>query len=145
MNQFLSLISWSKVIFKVYSYGHSRDSSSISLFFILPLCFNGLRHITLWTVTYHNACYMLMIKAILCVACLSLCFTATCYGIDECIGSCWCMWDSKCKDSILHIEAKRTQIQWRRPSLGCCFHENNIMLAGYASTGSDMLVAKPLS
>ena len=57
-----------------------------------------------------------------------LCYSATCYGIDECIGSCWCMGDSKYKDSTLHIHAERTQIQWRWPSLGCCFHEDyNIM------------------
>ena len=69
-----------------------------------------------------------MLEAILCAASLSLCYTATCYGIDECIGSCWCMGDSKYKDSTLHIQAERAQIQWRRPSLGCCFHEDyNIM------------------
>ena len=38
------------------------------------------------------------------------------------------MGDSKYKDSTLQIQAERTQIQWRRPSLGCCFDvENNIM------------------
>ena len=69
-----------------------------------------------------------MIEAILCAVSLSLCYTATCYGIDECIGSCWCMGDSKYKDSTLHIQARRTQIQWWRPLLGCCFHEDyNIM------------------
>ena len=69
-----------------------------------------------------------MIEAILCAASLFLCYTATCYGINECIGSCWCMRDSKYKDSTLHIQAERTQIQWRRPLLGCCFHEDyNIM------------------
>ena len=72
---------------------------------------------------------MVMIEAILCAASLFLCYTATCYGIDECIGSCWCMGDSKYKDHNLHNLAERTQIQWRRwPSLGCCFHEDyNIM------------------
>ena len=69
-----------------------------------------------------------MIEAILCVASLSLCYTVTCYGIDECIGSCWCTRDSKYKDSTLHIQAERTQIQWMRPSLDCCFHgDYNIM------------------
>ena len=33
MNQFLRLFSWSKIIFKVQSYGHCSDSSSISHFF----------------------------------------------------------------------------------------------------------------
>ena len=71
---------------------------------------------------------MVMIEAILCAASLSLCYTATCYGIDECIGSCWCMGESKYKDPDLHNQAERPQIQWRRPSLGCCFHEDyNIM------------------
>ena len=51
-----------------------------------------------------------------------------CYDIDESIRSCWCMRDSKYKDSTLHIQADRTQIQLRQPSLGCCFHEDcNIM------------------
>ena len=111
MNQFFRLFSWSKIIFKVQSYGHSSDSTSISHFF-----FNGLRHITLRTVTYHHACNMVMIEVILCAASLSLCYTATCYGNDECIGSCWCMGDSKYKESTLHSQARRTQIQWRRPS-----------------------------
>ena len=72
---------------------------------------------------------MVMIEAILCVESLSLSYTiATCYGIDECITSCWCMGVSKYKDSTLHIQAERTHIQWRQPSLGCCFHEDyNIM------------------
>ena len=61
-------------------------------------------HITLCTVTYHHTCNMVMIKAILCAAILSLCYTATCYGIDECITSCWCMGVSKYKDSTLHIK-----------------------------------------
>ena len=69
-----------------------------------------------------------MTEAIWCAASLSLCYTATCYGIDECIGFCWCMGDSKYNDSTLHIQAERRQIQWRRPSLDCCFHEDyNIM------------------
>ena len=69
-----------------------------------------------------------MIETILFAASLSLCYTATCYGTDECIRSCWCIGDSKYKDSSLHIQAERTQIQWRRPSLGCCYHEDyNIM------------------
>ena len=59
---------------------------------------------------------------------ISLCYTNTCYGIDECIASCWCIGGSKNKDSTLHFQAERTQIQWRWPSLGCCFHEDcNIM------------------
>ena len=65
-----------------------------------------------------------MIEVILCAATLSLCYTATCYDIFECIGSCWCMRHSKYKDSTLHIQAEWTQIQWRRPSLVCCFHED---------------------
>ena len=71
---------------------------------------------------------MVMIEAVLCAASLSLCYSATCYRIDECITSCWCMRVSKYKDPTLHIQAERTQIQWRQPSLGCCFHEDyNIM------------------
>ena len=67
-----------------------------------------------------------MIEAVLCAASLSLCYTATFYGIHKCIGS--CMGDSKYTDSTLHIQAEQTQIQWRRPLLGCCFHEDyNIM------------------
>ena len=67
-------------------------------------------------------------EAILCTARLSLCYTATCYGIDECIGSCWCMGDSKYKDPILHIPTEYKQIQWRQHLLVCCFHEDyNIM------------------
>ena len=54
---------------------------------------------------------------------------ATCYGIDECITSCWRMGVSKYKDSTLHIQAERTQIQRRRPSLGCCFHEDYNLMA----------------
>ena len=94
-----------------------------------PLQFYRLTtHITLCTVTYHHACNMVMIKVILCAASLSLCYTTTCYGIDECIASCWCMGVSKNKDSTLHIQAERTQIQLRQPSLSCCFHEDcNIM------------------
>ena len=64
-----------------------------------------------------------MIEAILCAASPSLCYTATCYGIDECMGV------SKYTDSTLHIQAKRTQIQWRRPTLGCCFHEDYNLIA----------------
>ena len=49
-------------------------------------------------------------------------------SLSLCIGSCWCIGDSKYKDSTLHIQAERTQIPWRWPSLGCCFHEDyNIM------------------
>ena len=65
----------------------------------------------------------------MCAANFSLCYTATCYGINECIGSCGCMGDSKYKDSTLHFQAERTQIQWRRPSLGCCFHVGNNIMA----------------
>ena len=79
-----------------------------------------------YIVTYHHKYTMLMIEAILCAASFSLCYTDTCYGSDECIGSCWCTGDSKYKDSTLHIEANRTQ---RRPSLGCCFHVENNMMA----------------
>ena len=70
-----------------------------------------------------------MIEAILCVASLSLCYTVACYGIDECIGFCCCMGDRKYKDSTLHIQAERTQIHWKRPSLYCCFHEDNNIMA----------------
>ena len=70
-------------------------------------------------------------EAILCIARLSMCYTATCYGADGCIGSCWCMGDSKYKDSILHIPAKHTQIQWKQPLMVCCFREDyNIMACG---------------
>ena len=94
-----------------------------------PLLFNRVTtHITICTVTCRHACNMMMIEAVLSATSLSLCCTVTCYGIDECLGSCWCMGDSKYKDSTIHIQAKRTQIQWRRPSLGCCFNEDyNIM------------------
>ena len=69
-----------------------------------------------------------MIEAILCAATLSLCYTATCCDISVCIGSCWCMGNSKCKDSTLHIQAEPTQIQWKQPLLVCCFHDvYNIM------------------
>ena len=89
-----------------------------------PLLFQqATTHITLCAVTYHHACNMVMVEAILCAASLSLCYIATCYGIDECTGSCWCMGDIKYKNSSLHIQAERTQIQWRRPSLVCCCHE----------------------
>ena len=80
------------------------------------------------TVASRHACNLLMIEAILCAASLSLCYTATCYNISGCIGSCWCMGDSKCKDSTLHIQAEQTQIQWKQPLLVCCFHDDyNIM------------------
>ena len=69
-----------------------------------------------------------MIEVISCAASLSLCYTATCYGISGCIGSCWPMGDSKCKASTLHIQAEQTQIQWKQPLLVCCFHDvYNIM------------------
>ena len=48
---------------------------------------------------------MVMIEVLLCAASISLCYTATCYGNDEYIGSCRCMGDSKYKDSALHIQA----------------------------------------
>ena len=71
---------------------------------------------------------MVVTEAILCAASLSLCYTATCYDISGCIRSCCCMGDSKCKDSILHIQAEQTQIQWKQPLLVCCFHDvQNIM------------------
>ena len=83
---------------------------------------------TLCTVASRHACNMVVTEAILCAASLSLCYTATCYDISGCIGSCCCMGDSKCKDSILHIQAKQTQIQWKQPLLVCCFHDvYNIM------------------
>ena len=83
---------------------------------------------TLCTVASRHACNVVMIEAILCAASLSLCNTATCYDISGCIGSCWCMGDSKCKDSTLHIQAVQTQIQWKQPLLVCCFHDvYNIM------------------
>ena len=69
-----------------------------------------MTHITLCTVTYHHVCNMVMVDAILFAASLSLCYTATYYGTDQCIGSCWCMGDSKYKDSTLHIKAEGTQI-----------------------------------
>ena len=44
------------------------------------------------------------------------------------IGSCWCMGDSRCTASPLHIQAEQTQIQWKQPLLVCCFHDvYNIM------------------
>ena len=87
-----------------------------------------------------------MLEAILCAASLSLCYTATCYGIYECIGSCWCMGDSKYKDSTLHIQAERAQIQWRRPLLGCCFHEDyNIMAFRICINRFWLVCGKPLS
>ena len=46
-----------------------------------------------------------------------------CYDLSGCIGSCWCMGDSKCKDSTLHIQAEQTQIQWKQPFLVSCFHD----------------------
>ena len=78
---------------------------------------------TLCTVASRHAGNVVMIKVILCAASLSLCYTATCYDISGCIGSCWCMGDSKCKASILHIQAEQTQIQWKQPLLVCCFHD----------------------
>ena len=36
-------------------------------FFLLLLCFNGLRYTTLCTVTYHHACNMVMMIYIYCV------------------------------------------------------------------------------
>ena len=83
---------------------------------------------TLCTVASHHACNVVMIEAILCAASLSLSYTATCYDISGCIVSCWCMRNSKCKDSTLHIQAEHTQIQWKQPLLVCCFHDvYNIM------------------
>ena len=80
------------------------------------------------TVASRHACNVVMIEVILCVASLSLCYTATCYDISGCFGSCWCMGDSKCKASTLHIQAEQTQIQWKQPLLVCCFHDvYNIM------------------
>ena len=78
---------------------------------------------TLCAVESRHACNVVMIEAMLCAASLSLCYTATCYDISGCIGSCWCMGDSKCKDSTLHIQAQQTQIQWKQPLLVCCFHD----------------------
>ena len=43
-------------------------------------------HMTLCTVASHHACNVVMIEVILCVASLSLCYTATCYDISGCIG-----------------------------------------------------------
>ena len=77
---------------------------------------------TLCTVASRHACNVVMIEAILCAASLSLCYTTT-YDISGCIGSCWCMGDSKCKDSTLHIQAEQTQIQWKQPLFVCCFHD----------------------
>ena len=78
---------------------------------------------TLCTVASRHTCNVVMIEGILCAASLSLCYTATCYDISGCIGSCWCMGDSKCKASTLHIQAEQTQIQWKQPLLVCCFHD----------------------
>ena len=78
---------------------------------------------TLCTVASRHACNVVMIEAILCAASLSLCYTATCYDINECIGSCWCMGDSKCQDSTLYIQAEQKPIQWKQPLLVCCFHD----------------------
>ena len=86
-----------------------------------------------------------MIEATVCAASLSLCYTARCDGINECIGSWWCMGDSKCKDSTLHIRAEQTQLQWRQPLLVCGFHEDyNRMACGICTKVSVLLVAKPL-
>ena len=83
---------------------------------------------TLCTVASRHACNVVVTEAILCAASLYLCYTATCYDISGCIGSCCCMGDSKGKDSILHIQAEQTQIQWKQPLLVCCFHDvYNIM------------------
>ena len=84
---------------------------------------------TLCTVASRHACNVVMIEVILCAASLSLCYTATCYDISGCTGSCWSMGDSKCKAfSTLHIQAEQTQIQWKQPLLVCCFHDvYNIM------------------
>ena len=96
-------------------------------FLLLLFYFKGLQHISL-----HAQLCTIMHEIwwwwILCTARLSLCYTATCYGIDECIESCWCMGDSKCNDPILPIPAEHTQIQWRQLFLVCCFREDyNIM------------------
>ena len=83
---------------------------------------------TLCTVASRHACNVVVTEAILYAASLSLCYTATCYDISGCIGSCCCMGDSKCKDSTLHIQAEQTHIQWKQPLLVCCFHDvYNIM------------------
>ena len=83
---------------------------------------------TLCTVASRHACDVVMIEVILCAASLSLCYTATCYDNSGCIGSCWCMGDSRCTASPLHIQAEQTQIQWKQPLLVCCFHDvYNIM------------------
>ena len=83
---------------------------------------------TLCTVASRHACNVVVTEAILCAASLSLCYTATCYDISGCIGSCCCMGDSKCKDSTLHIQSEQTQIQLKQPLLVCCFHDvYNIM------------------
>ena len=84
---------------------------------------------TLCTVESRHACNVVMVEAILCAASLSLCYTATCYDISGCIGSCWCMGDSKCNDSTLHIQAEQTQIQWKQPLLVCCFHDVHNIVA----------------
>ena len=80
---------------------------------------------TLCAVASCHACNLVMIEVILCAASLSLCYTATCYDISGCIGSCWWMGDSKCKDSTLHIQAEQTQIQWKQPLLvSWCLQHN---------------------
>ena len=75
-------------------------------------------HITVCTVTYHRAIPMVMMEAArLCTASLSLCYTATCYGIDDCIGPCRCLGDSEYKDSTFRIPVEPTGILNQIPSI----------------------------
>ena len=78
----------------------------IRLQFCIPfslLFWRVITHIPICKVTYNLAWNMVMIKAILCAASLPLWYTATCYGIDEIIRSCWWTGDSKNKDSAFQI------------------------------------------
>ena len=123
------MFSWSKIIFKFQGCCHARDSSSISLAFSSSSVWTGFNTINVCTFTCHHTWHMVMIKAILCAASISLCCTATCYGIHVYFGSCWCMGESTCKDSTLHIQAEQSQIQWRRHLLVCFFHEDDNIMA----------------
>ena len=99
----------------------------ILLLVLVPLdCVWIMTPIATCTFTYHRAWEMVMMAATyLCAASLSLCYTATSYGVDESIGSCRCIGDSRYRDSILHIP----QVQWRWCLLVCCFFEECSIMA----------------
>ena len=113
-----------------FHYPRSPSRSRVMVILVIRLQFHVLSpllfqrviiHMAPCTVARRHACNLVMIEAILCAA-------ATCYDINGCIRSCWCMGDSKCKDSTLHIQAEQTQFQWKQPFLVCCFHDAyNIM------------------